>query len=149
MSVSERRFRHGVDRVFRALIDPEGYPRWLVGAKRIREVDPSWPQPGSEFHHVAGFGPITIADRTTVLELEAPRLLVLRVRARPAIAATVRFELTPSSTGCLLTMTETPVGPYRCIAPLLAPLIQMRNARSLQRLADLVDGAERSATPPS
>ena len=38
-------------------------------------------------------------------------------------------------------MTETPVGPYKLIAPVAQPLIQARNAHSLDRLETLIKRA--------
>ena len=61
------------DRVFDVLLDPTTYPDWLRGAKRIREVDTSWPEPGSAFHHVVGAGPLALADKTTVVGHARPR----------------------------------------------------------------------------
>ena len=75
MAVSEQQFSSTVSEVFEVLVTPESYPRWLVGARRIRAVSPDWPQPGSSFQHGVGFGPIAIADRSTVRAVEAPRML--------------------------------------------------------------------------
>src|SRR4051812_41318490 len=52
--------------IFSVLLDPYTYPEWLVGAQRIRSVDDAWPEPGTAFHHVVGFGPIKVADSTRV-----------------------------------------------------------------------------------
>jgi uncharacterized protein YndB with AHSA1/START domain len=30
--------------VFEVLDDAEAYPRWVVGARRMRRVDPDWPE---------------------------------------------------------------------------------------------------------
>jgi uncharacterized protein YndB with AHSA1/START domain len=85
--------------VFTVLTDPHTYPDWLVGAHRIRSVDPEWPQPGSSFHHVVGAGPFKLADRSTVRALDPPRRLELAVFAWPFLKAHVVFELTPQPGG--------------------------------------------------
>ena len=139
MTVTGRTFSTSAATLFEVLVEPTTYPRWLVGAKQIRDVSPQWPQPGSFFKHTVGFGPVAISDRTTVRELQPPRLLVLFVRARPAIEAVVRFELTDVVGGCELVMTEQPVGVYKLAAPVMQPLVKRRNDRSLQRLQDVVD----------
>ena len=40
-----------VDAVFAAVVDPETYPHWLVGARDMRRVEDRWPEVGSRFHH--------------------------------------------------------------------------------------------------
>ena len=60
----------GTDAAFAVLIDPETYPRWLIGATAIRDIDDDWPAPGSKFHHVVGVGPLQIPDDTEVLAIE-------------------------------------------------------------------------------
>lgn len=139
MAHSERRLRAAPDEVYQVLIDAEGYPRWLVGAKR---VDPAagWPRVGSSFEHRVGAGPVEVDDTTTVAGNEPDRRLELVVRARPFLEADVRFEVRPDGPGTVLTMDETPRGAYRVLTPVLAPLVKLRNDRSLQRLARLIDG---------
>jgi uncharacterized protein YndB with AHSA1/START domain len=139
MTVCERHFTSSPDRVYEAIVDAEGYPRWLVGAKVVRVTDPSWPSPGAEFQHKVGAGPIEVADHTTVAGVVPGRSLDLIVRARPFIEADVRFRVTPDGTGTLLSMNERPRGVFRFATPFLAPLIKARNARSLQQLADMLD----------
>lgn len=139
VTVSERSFQAGTDEMFAVLIDAEHYPRWLVGAKEVHIGDPSWPQPGSWFHHKVGFGPIQIGDRTTVSAIEPGRSLDLIVRARPLIEADVHFEIVAAGTGSVLRMDERPRGAFRVLGPLLSLLVKPRNDRSLQRLADVID----------
>jgi uncharacterized protein YndB with AHSA1/START domain len=145
VTVTKRTFSIPAAELFEVLVEPTTYPRWLVGAKKIREVSPQWPQPGSYFKHTVGFGPIAIPDRTTVRELQRPRLLVLFVRARPLIEAVVRFEVNDVVGGCELVMTEQPAGVYKLAAPLTQPLVRLRNERSLQRLQDVVDSVGAAA----
>lgn len=133
-------FDRPIAEVFAVLADPRTYPDWLIGAKDIRSVDHAWPEPGSSFHHRVGlFGPLTVADSSTSRALDAPHLLVLEVRARPVGRARVTFRvdaLTPSTT--VVEFSEEPIGPARLLAPVAAPLVAARNARSLQHLDDLL-----------
>jgi hypothetical protein len=138
VTVTRRTFPVSSSDLFQVLLEPTTYPRWLVGAKKIRSVSPNWPQPGSYFEHTVGFGPLAIGDRTTARELDTPRLLELYVRARPLIEAVVRFEVEPVTAGCELVMTEEPAGFYKLAAPLTQPLVKARNERSLHRLGELV-----------
>jgi uncharacterized protein YndB with AHSA1/START domain len=139
MTVTERHFDVEPNALFAFLVEPETYPAWLVGTKRIRTVGSTWPQPGSSFKHLVGFGPVAIADTTTSRAITAPALLELFVRARPLIEAVVRFEVTPTPDGCQLRMTETPAGAYKLVSPVLQPLIRARNERSLTRLGQLIE----------
>jgi len=54
MSTVTHRFDHPVAVVFDALADPRTYPQWLLGAKEIRSIDPTWPAPSSSFRHQIG-----------------------------------------------------------------------------------------------
>ena len=78
-----------------AVVTPETYPRGLAGAKRIRHVEETWPEPGASFHHTVGAGPFTVKDTTTVRQIDPPRRLVLKVRARPVGEGMVTFTVTP------------------------------------------------------
>jgi len=139
MAITEQGFTVPASTLFETLTNPASYPHWLVGTRNIREVSDNWPQPTSYFKHTVGFGPLAIPDRTTVREIDQPRMIELLVRARPVIEAVVRFEIVPSLSGCTLRMEETPVGVYKLFSPLAQPLIRARNARSMQRLRSLVE----------
>ncbi len=141
-AVSERRFAAHPQRMFDTLVDAERYPEWLVGAREVHVDDPRWPRPGSRFQHEVGAGPIGLHDSTEVVDVEPARRLDLVVRARPFLVADVRFELHPDGTGTTLRMTERPRGLFRLLSPAIAPLVRLRNDRSLARLARRIDGAD-------
>ena len=136
MTTVTHTFDDPIDVVFAALANPLTYPEWLVGAKEIRSVDADWPAPGSSFRHRVGLiGPLTLADSTSSCEADAPDLLVLEVRARPAGRARVTFRLTaPTSTRTRVEFSEVPVGAARLLTPIAAPLAVLRNTRSLDHL---------------
>ena len=94
--------------VFEVLDDADAYPRWVVGARRLRRVDADWPHEGSEFHHAIGVAGAELHDSTEVLEHEPLHRIVLEVRFRPT--GTARVELTVDATddGTVVTMEETP-----------------------------------------
>ena len=142
MTTVTHSFDHPIDVVFAALADPWTYPEWLVGAKEMRSVDAGWPEPGSSFHHRVGLvGPITLADRSSSCEVDAPTLLVLEVRARPAGRARVAFRLsspTPATTE--VEFSEVPIGAARLLTPVADPLARVRNTRSLQHLDRFLHG---------
>src|SRR5215204_4108560 len=95
--------------VFAILADPYSYDHWVVGCKRIRGVEGSWPEPGSLFHHAVGLGPITVKDSTSATESAPPTRLVLRARARPTGVARVELDLAALDGGTEVTITEVPV----------------------------------------
>jgi hypothetical protein len=49
----------------------------VVGASRIREVEPDWPAKGSRIHHSFGVWPLVIDDDTEVLRSEPEHELLL------------------------------------------------------------------------
>src|SRR3954454_22083271 len=87
------------DAVFDVLDDACAYPRWVVGARRVRAVDPSWPNPGSRFHHALGTEAGELHDSSKVLERDRPNRLVLEVRFRPVGVARVDIRVRPTADG--------------------------------------------------
>ena len=131
------------ERVFEVLLDPACYGEWVVGSKEIRGADRDWPAVGSRFHHRVGMGPLTIDDHTRIEEIDPPRLLKLRARARPLGTALVTLELSPRNGGTAVTMIEDPADFLSAFAfqPLVHLLTRRRNEESLRRLARLAEGA--------
>ncbi len=127
--------------VWAVLADPRSYEDWVVGSKEIRRWDPEWPAVGASFHHTFLIGPLPIKDRTTVLESEPPRRLVLRARARPTGIAHVVVHLTPEGGGTRVELAEWPVaGPPAAFSnPLQDFLINRRNDEALRRLKRLAE----------
>lgn len=132
---------HPPDDVFAVLVTPETYPFWLVGCQAIRAVDEAWPAVGSAFHHRVGLvGPLTVADSTKVLTVEASHLLALEVRARPLGRGRVTFRLDPADDGATtVVMAEVPIGGLGPLQPLLDPVTDRRNQRSLTLLGEYLD----------
>jgi uncharacterized protein YndB with AHSA1/START domain len=128
--------------VYEVLLDPYAYARWVVGSKRIRSVDDSWPAPGARFHHTVGPPGIDIKDSSKLISLEADRRVVLEVRFRPLGTGIVTVELEPLDGGrTRILMREAPQsGPVRTWwSPALAVLTRARNALSLRRLVRLTN----------
>jgi uncharacterized protein YndB with AHSA1/START domain len=130
------------EHVYAVLADGERYADWVVGAKKIRSVDPSWPAPGSAFRHTVGIGPMEIRDSSTVQAVEPDRMISLRVRARPAGVARVDIRLERAEDGGTdIVMEETPVGGVAKVLdnPLQRLLLKGRNVEALRRLAQLAE----------
>lgn len=133
----------GREKVFEVLIDPYSFPKWVVGAKRIRGVDPDWPRPGSAFHHASGAGgDVTMKDKTELITMNPPVSLVLQAYLRPLGIVRIRIELDrgSSESSTLLTMGEAPAPGTRLrkIKKLLDPALYARNRKSLKCLHKLI-----------
>lgn len=138
MAENCRTLPHPPDDVFAVLVTPETYPFWLVGCQAIRAVDEAWPAEGTAFHHRVGLvGALTVADSTKVLAVEAPHLLALEVRARPLGRGRVTFRLESAGDGgTTVVMDEVPIGGLGPLRPLLDPVTDRRNQRSLTLLGE-------------
>jgi hypothetical protein len=131
--------------IWAVLADGWLYPSWVVGASRMRAVDPAWPGVGAQLHHSAGTWPLLLDDSTTVLASVPKRELVLRARGWPAGEAQIRLVLEERVGGCEVVMSEDAVrGPGRLVPePLRSLAIGPRNVESLRRLAYLAEGESR------
>lgn len=140
-----RRMRCPADAVLAVLADGWAYATWVVGASRIRAVDPDWPAPGTRIAHSVGLWPVLLDDVTESLAWDPTGRLELQAHAWPAGEARVVLEVRPDGAGCVVRMTEDAVrGPgARVPRPLRAAALVPRNRESLLRLALL---AERRAT---
>jgi NAD(P)-dependent dehydrogenase (short-subunit alcohol dehydrogenase family)/uncharacterized protein YndB with AHSA1/START domain len=138
------------ERVFAVLSDGERYPEWVVGAAGTLTVDDDFPAPGSAFRHRVGLGPLTLSDVTEVIELDPPRRIVLKAKARPLGTAEVTIELSARAGGTDLLMEEVPGDRLSALAaanPLGEAGLRVRNAVALSRLKRLVE--ERPVGPPA
>ncbi len=122
--------------VFGVLADPRLYDRFVVGTKRIRRFEPTWPEVGSVFHHTLGVGPFIVRDLTSVMEVDEERRLVLRARMGPFAVNKVAFTLRPTEAG-----TEVEIEEYPLVGPaagmwnrVLDGLMWLRNQELLRRL---------------
>lgn len=142
MTENERLIQASVEDVFAILTDGWTYASWVVGASRIRDVEPGWPQPGHSIHHSVGAWPLLIDDVTTVEQYEPLRYLELKVRAWPTGEGMVEFVATDRDGNCHLVMREqTSKGPATLLPDaVLEPVLRLRNAETLQRLALLAEG---------
>lgn len=136
MSRNRVHVRATPEAVFDVLDDACAYPRWVVGARRVRAVDPCWPHVGARFRHALGVSGAELHDSSKVLARDRPRDLSLEVRFRPTGVARVDILVTPTEDGCDVTLDEMPIeGPAkRFPRPVVQVLLTARNALSLRRL---------------
>ena len=136
--------------VWAVLADPPTYEEWVVGNQRIRRYDAHWPDPGAEFHHTVGAGPLAVKDKTVALEAIPPRRLVMQVRALPVGVGIVTFELEPNSdqpdgSATRVRMRErADSGPAKLLAPIVNRLVHLRNAETLRRLRRCAEARHRA-----
>jgi uncharacterized protein YndB with AHSA1/START domain len=130
------------DLVWDVLADGWLYPLWVVGATRMRAVEPEWPAVGSKLHHSAGAWPLVVNDETEVLACEPNRLLRLRAKGWPLGEAEAQLTLEPVGRHTTVVLEEDAShGPGHLVPkPIRAPLLTWRNTETLLRLALLAEG---------
>jgi|SRR5690242_19782355 len=143
MSTNAIRTSASREAVFDVLDDPFAYPRWVIGARRVRNVDPSWPAVGSRFHHAIGTAAGELHDSSKVLQRDPPERMVLEVRFRPTGVARVDIRVRSEGDGSVIEMEETPTGGPVSRLPgfITDPILSLRNVLSLRRLRGEVERA--------
>ncbi|MDQ3739467.1 MAG: SRPBCC family protein [Actinomycetota bacterium] len=141
MALNEIHIDAPPERVFAVLADWRSYGDWVVGSRKMRGVDPGFPAAGTRFHHQVGWGPLTLNDHTTVLEVDQPRKLILKAKARPLGTAVVDLEMRAENGGTRVVMREDPGDTATAFVfnPLTHLLVRGRNTESLQRLKRLAE----------
>lgn len=129
------------ERVFAVLADYRAYGEWVVGSRLMRGADPDFPALGTRFYHQVGVGPLHLNDHPSVEEVEPPRRLVLRAKARPLGTAIVDLRLEPVDGGTKVVLREDPGDPLTAFffMPLTHLLVRGRNVESLRRLKELAE----------
>ena len=141
MSTNELTIRATPQRVWEVLADGWLYPLWVVGAARMRRVDPGWPAVGTRIHHSVGLWPLLINDHTKVLDTRPGEYLHLRARAWPVGAAEVKITLTPNGEHTDVKLEESVTsGPGSLVPPPIEGLsLRLRNSEALRRLANIAE----------
>lgn len=126
--------------VFTILRDGRTYADWVVGTRKVREVDPGWPKPGTAIHYSVGYGPLRKDDRTESLAFLPNARLELEAKAWPAGTVGIVLTARASGDGTELTIEEKPRrGPAKLLHnPVLDLLIKVRNVETLRRLEGLI-----------
>jgi uncharacterized protein YndB with AHSA1/START domain len=136
-----------IDDVWRAIVDAERYPQWLLGAQEV-DAPPQWPAIGSSFSHRIGAGPVRTPGSTTVRERVEGRTFGLEAGMGWMGRSDVRFELEPRGVGeTVVTMRETPAEGLvhfasRVTGPLVERSMDRRNEASLRKLRALLLGRD-------
>ena len=140
VAIVQRTVQAPPDKVFAVLADGWTYSDWVVGTAHIRDVDPSWPAPGSRLHHKAGPWPLSLKDSSSVVAVTPDRELILKVGLWPLGQARVQFRLEPVGAAATRIVMEEDfeAGPLLAVRNKINDLVlHRRNAESLSRLADI------------
>jgi uncharacterized protein YndB with AHSA1/START domain len=145
MSTTSRPVSATPEQVWAVLSDGWLYALWVVGAARMRGVDDTWPDVGSQLHHSVGSWPLLIDDTTEVLEVEENRRLLLLARGWPAGQAHVEIILETRGTDTVITIVEQATAGPGALLPKVVqdPQLHVRNIEALRRLSYLVEGRTR------
>jgi uncharacterized protein YndB with AHSA1/START domain len=145
MSTTSRTVAATPEQVWSVLADGWLYPLFVVGASRMRDVDETWPEVGSQLHHSVGTWPLLIDDTTEVLEVEEDRRIVLKARGWPAGEARVEISLRPTADATVVTIEENATAGPGALVPKPVQDVQLhvRNKEALRRLAFVVEGRTR------
>ncbi len=122
------------------------YPSWVVGAARIRGVEPRWPAVGARIHHSVGLWPLLLDDNTEVLAAEPPHAVTLQARGWPLGEARIEIRTLPRPNGgsTIVMREDADRGPGKLVPkPVRRVLIVPRNVETLRRLAYLAEGRSR------
>ena len=141
MSVTTIEIAASPEQVWAVLAHAESYGEWVVGTNETSRADESWPQPGSVLEYELGIGPLTVGDRTVVVQADPPRLLVLRAEMDRLGSVSIRLELEPVGAGTRLTIDEEPIeGIAETLHTRLSDaLLAYRNEEALRRLKRLAE----------
>lgn len=146
MSVVERRTTADPEAVWAVIADGWTFASWVVGASRVRAVEPGWPAVGTRIHHSVGTWPAVLDDDTESVEVDPGHRLVLLARTRPIGEARVEIvvEGDPGG-GTLIRMIEDFVNGPALLAPRPARSVALtaRNTETLQRLALMAERRDR------
>ncbi|GAB77908.1 Polyketide cyclase / dehydrase and lipid transport [Austwickia chelonae] len=146
MSTVEHRSDASPAAVWAVLADGWTFGSWVVGASRVRAVEPDWPAVGSRVHHSVGAWPAVLDDNTEAVEAAEGERLVMLARTRPVGQARVEITLVPDGEKTLIRMTEDFVsGPATIVpSPVRGAALTARNTETLRRLSFL---AQRRTRP--
>jgi hypothetical protein len=148
MAITRRTMPLSPDDVWSVWSDGTTYADWVVGTRKIRDVDDHFPAVGSRLHYTIGHFPLRHDSHTEVLAIdEAARRLDLAIQSRPAGRVHVALAVTPTaSSGCFVSIDEKPLdGPLKVVHnPLFDLVIKLRNVETLRRL-ERVAGSHRQS----
>ena len=142
-AVVRRTIEAPAEHVYDVLADGWSYAAWVVGASRVRDVDETWPDEGSQIHHSIGAWPVLVNDRTTVVRSVQHESVELDVAVLRLGRGRVTLTIEPAGAGrCTVEMREHMYEGLmsKVPDPVLDPLLEHRNVETLRRLAAIAEG---------
>lgn len=137
MAVNSRQMT-GVARsqVLAALADGFSYGHWVVGTRKVREVSPQWPAPGSKIHYTVGYAPFRKDDATVSQAYDPEGCLELEAQVWPmgTLKIVIRVEDAPGGARVLIDETAAKGLLKTLHNPLVDLAIRARNVETLRRL---------------
>ena len=142
-------------RVWQILSEPTLYAEWVGGTAKTRRGAGVWPERGSSLEYDVGAWRFRIGDRTTVVECEVGRRLLLRARVGRLATVWIDVGLVAREGRTAVYIEEWVGGGAARVLPRLLTnaIIKARNVWSLERLRDLAEqqsaphGAETAPAP--
>lgn len=128
--------------VWATLCNGWSYADWVVGTRKIRDVEGPWPARGSRLHYTAGYGPAKLEQTTTVVALDEGHWLELDAAGWPFGRIRIVLRLSPATAGCRVALDEAPVfGPAVIVHNAVTDqLLHRRNVETLRRLGEIAGG---------
>ncbi|MFF0813758.1 SRPBCC family protein [Rhodococcus sp. NPDC003318] len=135
-------------RVWDVLADGWSLPSWVVGASRIRAVEPGRPAVGTCLHHSVGLWPLLLDDVTRVEKSVPEQELVLHARAWPFGVAEVAIRIDTDGDGSTVELLEHAVtAPTRWIPDRIQETAVLpRNRECLRGLVLIAESATGART---
>jgi hypothetical protein len=78
------------------LRDGRSFGHWVVDTRKIRSIEPGWPDEGKRIHYTVGYWPLRKDDETRSLRYQPDRMLELEARAWPTGTARVQSSVEAS-----------------------------------------------------
>ncbi len=125
-----------LDAVWTTLSDGHQYSDWVVGTRRIRDVDEGFPAKGTRLHYSVGHGPLQHHGHTEVLDVDEGHRLVMEAHAWPVGTARIDLTLAPAGGGTRVRIDERP-GRGAAVwlhNPATDLFLKLRNVEALRRL---------------
>ncbi len=94
------------DKVWEVLADGWRYPGWVVGASRMRAVDPAWPAPGARIHIRSDCGRSSSTTTPRFSRRIRGKSLTLLARAKAFGRARIEIQVRPDGVGSVIEMGE-------------------------------------------
>lgn len=132
-----------IERVWEALADVEGQPRWMHDMKAVRVLTPGQIGVGTRAEAAIRIFGIEVRDPISITEFEPPRRFAIRHEGRFSGEGLIELESGADGSTTIVRWEETIIPPYlpHLAALSLAPILGQVFQADLGRLRELVESA--------